>query len=101
MVMLERLEQLIARTRSEYLEMPGLRLSVTEASRLWGFEKDLAETILRALVDDGFLKVAADGKFGRRADSPPGSHPRQVRSPVRDERREFPGTPGGRQADEH
>jgi hypothetical protein len=46
--MLEGLEHLIARTRGEYMEMPGLRLSVTEASRLWGFEKDLAETILRA-----------------------------------------------------
>lgn len=98
--MLEGLEHLIARTRGEYMEMPGLRLSVTEASRLWGFEKDLAETILRALVDDGFLKFAADGKFGRSADSPPGAHPRQVRSPVRDERPEFPDKPGGRRADE-
>ena len=47
--MLERLEHLIARTRSEYMEMPGQRLSVTEASRLWGIEQDLAETILQSV----------------------------------------------------
>lgn len=98
--MLERLEHLIARARSEYMEMPGQQLSVIEAGRLWGIEQDLAETILQALVNDGFLKIGADGRFGRPTDSPRGARPRQVRSPVRDERREFPGTPGGRRADE-
>jgi hypothetical protein len=98
--MLERLEHLIAHTRSEYMEMPGQRLSVIEAGRLWGIEQNLAETILQALVDEGFLKTGADGKFGRPTDSPQGARPRQVRSSVRDERREFPGKPGGRRADE-
>ena len=55
--MLERLEYLIARARSEYMEMPVQRLSVTEAGRLWGIEHDLAETILQALVDHGFELV--------------------------------------------
>jgi len=71
--MLERLEHLIARTRSEYMEMPGQRLSVIEAGRLWGIEQNLAETILQALVDEGFLKTGADGKFGRPTDSPQGA----------------------------
>ena len=39
MFMLERLEQLIARSRGEYNEMPGLRLSVTDASRMWASRK--------------------------------------------------------------
>ena len=98
MLMLERLEHLIARTRSEYIEMPGLRLTVIEASRLWGIEKDLAETILRALVDDGFLRISADGKFGRPTDGPPGARRPLTRPPLRDERAESRDRPRGRRA---
>lgn len=78
-------ERLLARIKGEYIEMPGLRLSVEEASRLWDLQMDLTGTILRALVDDGFLKVSSDGKYQRPTDCPPDSHPRLERAPLKDE----------------
>lgn len=96
--MREPFEHLLARIRGEFIEMPGLRLSVAEASRLWGFEADLSVTILLELVDEGFLRVGADGKYRRPADCPPDADPRLARPSVRDERMVLRGRPGGRRA---
>jgi hypothetical protein len=41
--------------RSEYLEMPGLRLTRGQAQRLWGFDAVTCETLLERLVLTGFL----------------------------------------------
>jgi hypothetical protein len=38
-----------------YREMPGLRLAVEQASRLFGLEHETAEVLLTALVADGVL----------------------------------------------
>lgn len=58
---------LISRARSEYLEMPGLRLTLWQAARLWGLESDLSERVLATLVDRGFLWRNADGAYMRRS----------------------------------
>jgi hypothetical protein len=59
------IDTLLARIRGEYLEMPGLRLSPAQASRLWGLDAARCEALLTALVDLGFLRRMPDGTFAR------------------------------------
>jgi hypothetical protein len=60
----------LTRIRAEYLEMPGLALTLVQAARLWGADCAVVEPLLRSLVDSGFLWRTADGQYVRRADSP-------------------------------
>lgn len=46
---------LLKRVRSEFIEMPGLRLRIDQAQRLWNLDRALCESVLRALVDAKFL----------------------------------------------
>jgi hypothetical protein len=43
------------RVRGEYLEMPGLRLTVVQAARLFDLELTLCSQVLHTLVTDGML----------------------------------------------
>jgi hypothetical protein len=56
---------LLDRIRGEYLEMPGLRLTIPQALRLWGLPPDVCEYALARLVEDGFLRQTVDGRFVR------------------------------------
>lgn len=56
---------LLSRIRAEYLEMPGLRLTLDQAQRLCGVERALCKMVLDALVAEKFLHVEADGAFAR------------------------------------
>ena len=56
---------LVHRIRGEYLEMPGLRLSVTQAQRLWGLSAEACQKALDALVEGGFLRRTAEGQYTR------------------------------------
>jgi hypothetical protein len=47
----------LRRVRAEYAEMPGLRLTAQQASRLLGLEPLSCQVILRWLVDDGYLRL--------------------------------------------
>jgi DNA-binding IclR family transcriptional regulator len=47
--------------KSEYLEMPGLRLTVQQASRLLALDVDKTQPLLEALVDTGFLRRTPTG----------------------------------------
>lgn len=62
-------EQLVKRVKSEFVEMPGLRLTIEQCSRLWGLERTECEAVLHVLVHRKFLSVKADGKYGRATDS--------------------------------
>jgi hypothetical protein len=54
------------RVRAEFREMPGLRLTLLQASRLFDIDPVQCEQVLAALVRSGLL--ATDGKaFARRA----------------------------------
>lgn len=55
--------QLLARIRSEYREMPGLRLTLHEARRLWGLDTQTCSAALAALLAAGFLSSTRDGAF--------------------------------------
>jgi len=56
-------EELFLRIQSEFLEMPGLRLTQPQACRLWGLERDVCGTLLARLVDAKFLMRTRDGSF--------------------------------------
>jgi hypothetical protein len=58
-------QALIERIKAEFLEMPGLRLNVAQAQRLYGVEQALCQAILNTLVDAGFLRVNTDGTYTR------------------------------------
>jgi hypothetical protein len=64
-------EDLLARIRGEYTEMPGLRLTADQGSRLWGLDLDQCEELLHVLVERGFLTMRADGKYGRLTEGAP------------------------------
>jgi hypothetical protein len=69
---------LLVRIRAEYLEMPGLRLTLEQVRRLCGIEQALCRTLLDALVDEKFLCVKSDGAYARLTDGhvmpPPANH---------------------------
>jgi hypothetical protein len=56
-------QQLLDRIRGEYREMPGLRLTMPQAQRLWQVEQVDCESALDALVQEGFLGVTADDAY--------------------------------------
>jgi hypothetical protein len=56
---------LIRRIRGEYREMPGLRLSPEQASRLWSVDIGTCSRLLGALVDSGFLRRDFNGRYAR------------------------------------
>jgi hypothetical protein len=58
------IDDLIRRVRSEYLEMPGLRLTHDQASRLWGLDSSTCQKLLHTLLDARFL-TCTDGRYGR------------------------------------
>ena len=51
--------------RSEYIESPGLSLTLAQARRLWAMETALCEAVFAALIADGFLRHTAEGRFVR------------------------------------
>ncbi len=61
------LEEWLRVVRSEYFEMPGLRLTLAQSQRLWGLDRARAETLLSALVETEFLKRDAKGMYSRSA----------------------------------
>ena len=56
------------RITAEFMEMPGLRISIAQAARLWAMEPHLCHAVLEALVDAKFLSRAHDGSYKRAAD---------------------------------
>jgi hypothetical protein len=50
-----------------YRELPGLRLHLTQAARLFGLRVTTCQVVLDDLVRTGHLQRAADGQYGRRA----------------------------------
>ena len=59
---------MLKRVRAEYLEGPGLRLTLEQAQRLCGLEEAMCKMVLDALVDDKFLCVKSDGVYSRLTD---------------------------------
>jgi hypothetical protein len=58
----------LRRARSEFLEMPGLKLTTAQAARLLSIDQTLCGRVLSALVESRFLAEAPNSRFVR-ADS--------------------------------
>jgi hypothetical protein len=56
---------LLQRVRGEFVEMPGLRLTLAQAQRLWGLDRTVCENLLRTLVKARFLRETREGAFMR------------------------------------
>ena len=55
----------VDRLRGTFLEMPGTKLTVQQASRLCGLETAACGIVLEVLKDTGFLETRPDGTFMR------------------------------------
>ena len=59
------LEDVIRRVRAEYLEMPGLQLTVAQAARLWQLDLVSSEALLSTLVQSRFLIKTRSEAYAR------------------------------------
>jgi len=59
------MNELVGRIRSEFLEMPGLRLTVLQASRLWGLDEESCRRVIDVLVGAAFLRWSSAGTITR------------------------------------
>jgi predicted transcriptional regulator of viral defense system len=57
------LEHLSQQVRGEYLEMPGMSLTVDQAMKMWGVSREICATLLDSLVDAGFLRRSQHGTY--------------------------------------
>jgi hypothetical protein len=54
---------LINRIRTEYQCLPGLKLTIEQARRLWSVDDETCGAALDALIAEGFLHRTGTGKF--------------------------------------
>lgn len=54
------LDEALHRVRADFLEMPGLQLTLPQAARLWAFDIVFCGEVLAALVDARFLVHSRD-----------------------------------------
>jgi hypothetical protein len=57
--------RLVERVRSEFMEMPGLRLTPAQAARLWGLDAGVCDSVIDVLVADTFLRRTDGGAVVR------------------------------------
>lgn len=53
----------MSRVRAEYREMPGLRLTLPQACRLWQLNLSTCESVLQSLIIEGFLLQTPQGAY--------------------------------------
>ena len=58
-------EVLIERIRGEFLEMPGLHLTLPQAARLLALDRETSQELLRKLSEAGFLRLTRKGAYVR------------------------------------
>ena len=56
-------DTMLRRIRSEFLEMPGLCLTIRQAARLWNLEPAACRVMLEQLVADHLLTRTLDGRY--------------------------------------
>lgn len=69
----------VSRIQNEYVEMPGLVLTLPQAARLWGLSESRSAHLLSMLVETGFLicdkktvyRRRLDGLEKRKGEAPP------------------------------
>jgi len=56
---------LIERVRAEFLEMPGMQLSLAQAARLFGLDVAACKQVIDVLVNASFLRWTPAGTIAR------------------------------------
>lgn len=56
-------ETLVQRVRAEFREIPGLRLTVAQAQRLWALDRATCEAVLSRLTETRVLTQGSDGRI--------------------------------------
>jgi len=56
------------RIRAEYLEMPGMRLTIEQIERLCGVDRATCRIVVDALVEAKFLGLHRNGTYARFTD---------------------------------
>ncbi len=55
----------LRRVRAEFMEMPGLKLTLCQAARLWAMDAGTCAAVLSTLVDAHFLIQTRHASFTR------------------------------------
>ena len=71
-------QEILERIRSEYLEMPGMRLTPRQLQRLCGIGPALCDAVLESMVDSRFLTAKPDGTYARATEGLPQSRMAKV-----------------------
>jgi hypothetical protein len=58
--------RLLRRIRSEFAEMPCLRLTEPQSARLFALRQDICRRVLTTLIAEGFLWRGQDARYGLR-----------------------------------
>lgn len=56
---------MLRRVRTEFLEMPGLRLTFAQAMRLWSLSEDECQRVIETLIGTCFLQKTSTGEVVR------------------------------------
>jgi len=59
---------ILRRIRAEFSEMPGLKVTVAQAQRLWAIDPQTCERAIASLTESGFLARTRDGAVIVRAE---------------------------------
>jgi DNA-binding IclR family transcriptional regulator len=59
------LERHVEMVRAEYRDMPGLRLTLTQAARLFGLSLETSAHVLDQLAEAGFVVRDSNGAYRR------------------------------------
>jgi hypothetical protein len=62
---MKEIDVVVRRVREEFREMPGLRLTPAQATRLWGLEHATCRAVIDRLVATEFLRWTQAGAITR------------------------------------
>ena len=62
---MKEIDVVVRRVQEEFTEMPGLRLTPAQATRLWGLESDTCRAVIDTLVQAAFLRWTPAGLVTR------------------------------------
>ena len=74
--------ELLNRAKHEYVEMPGLALTVSQASRLWNLDVAMCEALLSSLEREHFLSRTRRAAYVRRDTGSPRLRVNEAEKPL-------------------
>ena len=60
---MENMETVARRVLAEFEEMPGMTLTCSQASRLFGIDQEVCQVVLDMLVDSAYLRETGGGRI--------------------------------------